>query len=140
MLIKILNLIQTLLICCLAICSNCNCPITQQQAFLCPRRKVIFPCQNDIQRYNCSVQTCSCNYSCLFAIPLLSRPRSTSPFSTCYNHFRSDLAYTKPSLVKVLYILLLDSILVNCVLYKPKLHVIHIWIFAEDSLIINLLI
>ena len=50
-------------------------------------------------------------------------------FSTYNNYLRANLAYKKPSLIKVIDIFLYNPIFVNYILYKLKLYTKHVWIF-----------
>ncbi len=77
-----------------------------------------------------TVQTYTLDYYNLFLILLLYYAKLILLLRTCNNYFRENLAYYKLSFVKVIDIFLKDSIFVDCISYKLKLHVIHVKIFA----------
>ena len=83
-----------------------------------------------------SVRRNGLNNGYLFMVPRLHANKLTSPLRT-YNNLRSyNHSYLKSSLIKVIYVLLLNPIFSNCILYKLKPVSNYNRIFALSSLII----
>jgi hypothetical protein len=72
----------------------------------------------------------------LFSIARLDCNRSIASFGTSNNLCSGYNAYLEASFVEVVYILLLNAIFSNCILYQLKPVSNNLWVFAFSSLVV----
>ena len=88
------------------------------------------------RQYNPAIQIDTLDYYSLFPIARLHHLDLSTAFRTYHNHYRRDLAYYKPNLIKVLNIIFINFILSYHILYKVKLTLNYYWIFILSFLVV----
>ena len=136
MLLKMSNPIHAFLICCLAVISNSDYLVRWKSAVLIPRREVVFACNNNKWWHCLALGIDALDYYNLFSIArLYSLPFSLS-IRLSHNHTTGDYANHKPSLIKVPYIAIQNTIFGFRIFNTLKPGCDNLRIFALSSLIV----
>src|SRR5437763_17078753 len=88
------------------------------------------------RRYSLTVRINTLDYYNLFPITRLYHLDLFIAFRTYYNYYGRDLAYYKPSLIKILNIIFINFILSYHVSYEVKPALNYCWIFVLNSLVV----
>jgi hypothetical protein len=99
--------------------------------------EVVFPLDDEVRRYHPAIRIYSLDHRNPLPIARLLRTKPTAAFPTCYDLYTRKYAHLEPSLVEVVDVPLLDRVLINHVLYKPKPRVYHVGIFVLGPLVID---
>src|SRR5437868_6206875 len=93
---------------------------------------------HDKRRYSPAVRIDTLDYCGLFPIARLYHLDLSIAFRTYHNYYGRDLAYYKPSLIKILNIIFIDPIFGYYILYEVKLALNYCWISILSSLVVVL--
>lgn len=134
MFVKILNLFKASLIVCLSIRSSFNNLIEQEAIFYIPIGKLVDTLYDKEQQEILPFSINILNYYCLFPIARLYEFTSSISISM-YNYYRGiDNTYYKAYLVKVIEVVIKNTIFSLYILYKGKLLTNEFRVFIEGSL------
>ena len=95
------------------------------------------PYEDNVRRDRIAVRPNALDSCNPFLIALLYSSRPSASIGGCNNCFCRDFTHCKPGLVKVVDIIIMDSVFHNYILYKGKPRAIRVRIFTEDSLIVD---
>ena len=130
MCIEMQNPVQACLIIGPPILSSFDNPGRWKVALCVPIGKVIDPLQKDVWWYAPPSCINSLDYCCPFSITRLHSLWMSTSISTCNDHVCLDLAHHKPSLIKVVEIVICNTILGPHIHHKLKPILNHVLIFT----------
>ena len=94
-------------------------------------------CEDDVWRDRIAGRPNALDSCNPFLIALLYGSRPSASIGGCNDCFCRDFAHCKPGLVEVVNIVIVDSVFRDYVPYEGKPRAIRVWIFVEDSLIVD---
>ena len=94
-------------------------------------------CEDDIRRDRIAGRPNTLDSCNPLLVALLYGSRPSVSIGGCNDCFCRDFAHREPSLVEVVDVVIVDPVFRDYIPYERKPRAIRVWIFAEDSLIVD---